>query len=166
MSLFSKRYVTKFQSGLEAARLDVIMVVSLWNLTGTLAALLPRWFKTIGSLKPSLTARNFTKSFGKMSVRLVNKSPESLAIEQYVIKKIFFYYKTPVNRQPNCWSLRSSWSIAYRRCSNYIFILDITPGFNGLGKDNHKTRRETSKFLGFEVSCISGFDGTFLIFPF
>ena len=24
---------------------------------------------------------------------------------------------------------------ACRRCSNYIFILDLTPGFNWLGKD-------------------------------
>ena len=30
--------------------------------------------------------------------------------------------------------------------SNYIFIIDLTPGFNRLGKDNCKTRRETSKF--------------------
>ena len=36
--------------------------------------------------------------------------------------------------------------IACQRCSNYIFILDSTPGFNGLGKDNCKTRWETSKF--------------------
>ena len=42
--------------------------------------------------------------------------------------------------QLNCWSLRCSWSIACRRCSNYIFILDLTPGFNGLGKGNCKTR--------------------------
>ena len=40
----------------------------------------------------------------------------------------------------------NSWSIACRRCSNYIFILDWTPGFNGLGNDNCKTRRETCKF--------------------
>ena len=30
--------------------------------------------------------------------------------------------------------------------TNYIFILDLTPGFVGLGKDNNKTRRETFKF--------------------
>ena len=30
-----------------------------------------------------------------------------------------------------------------RRCSNYIFIFDLTPGFTGLGKENCKTRRET-----------------------
>ena len=35
---------------------------------------------------------------------------------------------------------------ACRRCSNYVFILDLTPGFIGLGKDNCKTRRETFKF--------------------
>ena len=29
---------------------------------------------------------------------------------------------------------------------NYFFILDLTRGFNGLGKNNHKTRRETFKF--------------------
>ena len=34
------------------------------------------------------------------------------------------------------------WSIACRRCSNYIFILYLTPSFNELGKDNCKTRRE------------------------
>ena len=43
--------------------------------------------------------------------------------------------------QYKCWLLRYSWSIAYRRCSNYIFILDLTPGFNTLGRDNFKTRR-------------------------
>ena len=33
-----------------------------------------------------------------------------------------------------------------RRCSNYILILDLTPGFNGLSKNNCKTRLETFKF--------------------
>ena len=45
---------------------------------------------------------------------------------------------------------------ACRRCSNYIFILDFTPDFNGLGKDNAKTRRETYKFLEFDASYIRG----------
>ena len=45
------------------------------------------------------------------------------------------------------WSVRCNWSIACRRCSNYIFILDSTSGFNGLGKDNCKARRETFHFL-------------------
>ena len=29
---------------------------------------------------------------------------------------------------------------------DYIFILDLTPGVNGLGKDSCKTRRESIKF--------------------
>ena len=33
-----------------------------------------------------------------------------------------------------------------RRCSNYIFILDLTPGFKGLGKDDFKRRWESFKF--------------------
>ena len=28
----------------------------------------------------------------------------------------------------------------------YIFILDLTPGFNGLAKDKSKTRRDSFKF--------------------
>ena len=50
------------------------------------------------------------------------------------------------SRQLNCWSLRCSWSIACRRCSNYIFILHLTLGFNILRKDNCRPRRETFKF--------------------
>ena len=34
---------------------------------------------------------------------------------------------------------------AYRRCSNYILILDWTPGFSGYGKDNFQTIQETFK---------------------
>ena len=34
------------------------------------------------------------------------------------------------------------------RCSNYIFILDLRPSFNGLGKANSKARQETFKFGG------------------
>ena len=36
--------------------------------------------------------------------------------------------------------------IARWRCSNYIFNLDLTPGFNGFGKHNCKTRRELFEF--------------------
>ena len=37
-------------------------------------------------------------------------------------------------------------NISCRRCSNYIFILNLTSGFNGLGKDNYQMRREAFKF--------------------
>ena len=56
----------------------------------------------------------------------------------------------------NCWSIKCSWKIACRRCSGYIFILDLTPGFNGLGKGNCKTRRKTFKFWDLVPSYIRG----------
>ena len=40
--------------------------------------------------------------------------------------------------------------------TKYIFILDLTHGFNGLGKDNCKTRRETFKIWVFGVTYIRG----------
>ena len=62
-------------------------------------------------------------------------------------KCYYFWWSTWLfSRQLNCRSLRCSWSIACRRCSNYIFILDLTLGFNGLSKDNYMVRRETFKF--------------------
>ena len=42
--------------------------------------------------------------------------------------------------------LKYGWSIACQCCSNYIFILNLTLGFNWLVKDNCKTRWETFKF--------------------
>ena len=36
--------------------------------------------------------------------------------------------------------------VSCRRCSHYTFILDLTPGFIGLGKYNFKTSWETFKF--------------------
>ena len=56
------------------------------------------------------------------------------------------WYKSHICRQLNCWSLRCSWSIACWRCSNHIFVLDLTPGFNRLGKDNCRTSPETFQF--------------------
>ena len=67
-----------------------------------------------------------------------------------------------LSRQYTCWSLRCSWSITCRRCSNNIFIVDLTPDFNGLGRDNWKTKREPLKF--WDLLChifYSNFEKTF-----
>ena len=61
-------------------------------------------------------------------------------------QKLILLCKTHFSRQLNCCSLRCSWSISCRRCSNYIFILHLTLGLNMLGKDNCKPRRETFRF--------------------
>ena len=63
---------------------------------------------------------------------------------------LYLYHQTSnirhLNGQWTCLSLRCSWSIACRHCTNYIFIIDLTSGFNGLSKENWKVRRETFKF--------------------
>ena len=46
------------------------------------------------------------------------------------------------------------WSITRRRYSNYIGILDLTPVFSGLGKDNRK--QETFKVWKLSMSYIRG----------
>ena len=66
------------------------------------------------------------------------------------------YHKMRLCRQLNCWSIICSWSIACRRCSNYIFILHLSPGFNMLHKDNCKPIREAFQFLDL-VSYIRDF---------
>ena len=48
-----------------------------------------------------------------------------------------------LSRQYTCWSLRCSWSIACRHCSNCILTIDLTPGFNGLGKLQRQLQDET-----------------------
>ena len=40
--------------------------------------------------------------------------------------------------------------VGARRCSNYIFILNLTPGFNGSDKDHCKMRQ---KHLSFGIRC-------------
>ena len=57
--------------------MDVIMIVSLWNLTDTSAVLLPRCLSNLERLEKSnpeiLQLREFTGSCGKTPVRLVNR---------------------------------------------------------------------------------------------
>ena len=59
---------------LEAARLDVIMVVSLWHLTDISAALLPMCLSHPDPLVS--LPQDFTRSCGKASVRSVNRGPD------------------------------------------------------------------------------------------
>ena len=61
-----------------------------------------------------------------------------------------------LSRQDDCWWLRCSWSSSCQLCSNYIFILNLTPLVNGLCKDNCKRRQETCKFYEFGADYIRG----------
>ena len=64
-----------------------------------------------------------------------------------------FQYKMYFSRRLNCWSLRCSWSIDYRCCSNYILILHLTLGFNILHKEN--LPKATVRWLIFEQKALS-----------
>ena len=78
-SLSGKTSYREISWSLEATRLDVIMVVSLWHLTGTSAAALPMCllnFRAIGKVQTRISwLRGFTRSYSKTSYRLVNRGP-------------------------------------------------------------------------------------------
>ena len=75
-SLSGRATYHKITSSLEAKRLEVIMIVSLWNLTGISAAALP-WcqssFRAIGEVWTRISwLRYFVRYYGQASVLLVN----------------------------------------------------------------------------------------------
>ena len=78
-SLSGKASYRKISWSLEAARLDVMMIESLWNLTDISTALLLRYLsnsRTIGKVYTRISwLRDFTRSCGKTSVRRVNRGP-------------------------------------------------------------------------------------------
>ena len=77
------------------------------------------------------------------------------------MRRVYMYHQvsniTHFSRLFNCWSLRCSWSIAFRRCSHCIVILHLTPGFNILRKGNCKPRWEKFNFLVSGASYIRYF---------
>ena len=86
-----------------------------------------------------------TNAFNFMIAKGTRFSPRGLKHMIVIVKPLTVKpLKSHLSRELNCWSLRCSRSIACWRC--YIIMLDSTLGFNRLGKDNCKTRRETFKF--------------------
>ena len=74
-SLSGKRSYRQISWSLKAMILDVIMIILLWNLTGTLAALLLRCLSNFRATGISWL-RGFTRSCGKTSYCLVNRGPD------------------------------------------------------------------------------------------
>ena len=78
-SLSGKTSYHQISWSLEAARLGVVMIASLWNLTGILAALVPRCllnFRAIRKIRTRISRHwDFTRSCGKTSYPLVNRGP-------------------------------------------------------------------------------------------
>ena len=114
-------------------------------------------WRLIGKVLWKCTWKHFTASYQGTVLYITNL--------KIVLSKLRskFLYKPHPSSQYNCWSLRCSWSIACRRCSNYIFIPDLTPGFNGLGKDNCKTRRGTFKYWSLGIWCATNIRGSTIL---
>ena len=81
-SLSSKTSYRQISRSLEAARLDVIMMVSLCNLTDISAVLQPRCLSNFSVIRNVVTCIswlwNSTGSCGKASVRLANRCPDDV----------------------------------------------------------------------------------------
>ena len=79
ISISEKTSFCKISSSLEAARFVFRIFRSLWNLTGTSAAVLPVClsnFKAIRQFKvPISWLRDFTRSYEKMSFRILRRGP-------------------------------------------------------------------------------------------
>ena len=63
--------------------------------------------------------------------------------DKMVMRRSYLYNRNPFTGKI---AFLYDFGNACRHCSNYIFILDLTPGFNGLNRDNSKMRRESFKF--------------------
>ena len=74
-----KTFYRQILRSLEALRLCVVMIVSLWNFTCISAAVLPKFlsnFKAIGKVKTWISwLLDFARSCSKRSVCLVNRGP-------------------------------------------------------------------------------------------
>ena len=59
-----------------------------------------------------------------------------------------------VSRQWNCWPLSCSWSTTCFRCFNYIFILDLTPGFKWIRQRQLHDGMRNLYVFGFDAPTI------------
>ena len=73
------------------------------------------------------------------------------AVNRQAARHPHLWNESIVDHSEVSWSFRSSWSIACRRCSNWIFILDLTPGFYGLAET---IARRDEKHLSFGIWCL------------
>ena len=80
VSIFDKTSYRKISQSLEAARFLFRIVRSLWNLTGTSAALLPMCLSNFIAMRwsklPIARLRDFMRSYGKTSYRVLKRGPD------------------------------------------------------------------------------------------
>ena len=104
VSISEKTSFRKISWSLESARFVFRIVRSLWNLTGTSAAVLPMClsnFKAIRQFKvPISWLRDFTRSYEKTSFRILRRGPDSK--------------QAPCYQQPSYWLwLNVTWATPY-----------------------------------------------------
>ena len=96
-SLSGKTSYRKISWSLDAARFGFKLFQSLWNLTGTSAALRPRCLSNFRAIRPLQHPiswlRDFTRFGGKTSYRLVNRGPGVLFDSSCVILGTYWLYK-------------------------------------------------------------------------
>ena len=115
VSISEKTSFHKISSSLEAARVVSRIVRSLWNLTGTSAALLPMClsnFKAIRRFKVQFSwLRDFTRSYEKTSFRILRRGPGSLRRRQWfwyagwASPCLLWFLKFHLPTPSRCWML-------------------------------------------------------------
>ena len=107
----------------------------------------------INSLKDYFEVKTqWHQSFvGCLSIVIQIRKWRLLARDVIVMPRCLFVlqnnaYRPPRLQSHSIYCQTSNIRCTCRRCSNYIFVLNLTPGFNGLAKSNCKTRRQSLKF--------------------
>ena len=105
VSLSDKTSYRKMSWSLEAARFVFRIIISLLNLTGTSAALLPRYlsnFKPMRWFKLSISRlQNFTRSYDKTFYRILERGPVSVKSSQHPVSTSSWWFhdtRFPYNR--------------------------------------------------------------------
>ena len=124
VSISDKTSYRKISRSLEAARLVVKITASLWNLTGTSAALLPRClsnFRAIEQFYIQISRlRDFTRSYDKTSYRILKRSSGCKVLsldcqwlvlyERFPVVRPVLYEWFQVFRPVIAWSHHKAWN--------------------------------------------------------
>ena len=127
-SLSGRTSYREISWSLEAARLGVIMIVSLWNFTGISATLLPthacQISERLEKSKPGISRlRDFTRSYGKTSDRLKNRGPSLSYLCQYPGSAIQGLIRIgTINSQ----SLVVKWYVNIAKSTIFQFFIHLT----------------------------------------
>ena len=155
VSISEKTSFRKISSSLEAAIFVFRIVRSLWNLTGTSAAVLPMClsnFKTIRQFKVTISRlRGFTRSYERATFRILRRGPDHVFM--YPSRHRFCEYS-----YLGCWPLATKYSFEYSavwivinsRCRRSIIYACIHMLYNRIcTRTYHNYQDEVTKWKHF-----------------